>query len=64
MTSSVSGQNSCWECGRVWRLQRVEGRLCLPLCGLVGRQRSGFVIVQLTRYVGLAELDGVCLWFG
>jgi hypothetical protein len=37
-TYSVSGQHLCLECGRVWGLERVQGRLCLPLCGLAGPQ--------------------------
>jgi hypothetical protein len=38
VTSSVSEQHLGVEMRRVWGLERVHGRLCLPPCGVVGRQ--------------------------
>jgi hypothetical protein len=44
----------------VWHLERVEGRSCAPLCGLVGRQfgrqRSGAVRPLLAQLA----MTGVC----
>jgi hypothetical protein len=45
--SSVSEQTSAWECGRVWRLERVHGRLCSALCSVVGRQFGRQVFLVL-----------------
>ena len=60
VTSSVSGRHLCVSMRRVWGLEPVQGRLCLPLCGAVGRQfgrqcRRHSVLTDVGRIVAVPK---------